>query len=283
MGAPINYIGKTYNNLHVLDQKSDGKKTYLFCRCTLCGTEKWMRADAVVSGQVKSCGCTKTKATDRVGKTYGCYTILSVKRQNKETLAYCRCNLCGKEKWLSLQYVIHNKNLSCGCLKIKNIKGQKFGFIMPIEPTDKRAYGGSIVWRCLCSACNAECYIAEAALTLHNVRDCGCVANKEKIDKGKERLKELVKEINVCGTNILSIQSKKPRSNSVTGVRGVGIYKGNLYRARITLQGKTYYLGIYSKLGDAVKARKIAEKNIYGNFLEWYYKEYKKGADNNGK
>lgn len=280
MGAPSNYIGKTYNNLYALDQKSEGKHTYLYCRCTLCGTEKWIRTDHVVSGQVKSCGCTKTKAADRIGKTYGCYTILSVKRQNKETLAYCRCNLCQKEKWLSLQYVIHNKNLSCGCLKIKNIKGQKFGFLMPIEPTDKRAYGGSVVWKCLCEACNNECYIAEAALTLHDVQDCGCIAKSKRTDIGKENLKKVTKEANIFGTNILNIKSNKPRKDSITGIKGVGVYKGNLYRARITFQGKTYYLGTYSNLKDAVKARKIAEKNIYGKFLEWYYKEYKKGDNN---
>jgi len=249
----------------------------------LCGTEKWIRTDHVVSGQVKSCGCTRIKAIDRVGETHGCYTILSVKIENKIPLAYCRCNLCKKEKWLNLRHVINNKNSGCGCLKIKDIRNRKFGYIVPIEPTDEREYGGSVVWKCLCEACNSECYIAEAALTLHNVQDCGCKAKKENINKGRERLKELVKEINVFGTNILSIQSNKPRSNSVTGVRGVGIYKGNLYRARITFQGKTYYLGTYSNLEDAVKARKIAEKNIYGKFLEWYYKEYKKGADNNGK
>lgn len=37
---------------------------------------------------------------------------------------------------------------------------------------------------------------------------------------------------------------------------------------------KNYYLGIYSRFEDAVRARKEAEDRIFGEFLKWYYDNY---------
>lgn len=37
---------------------------------------------------------------------------------------------------------------------------------------------------------------------------------------------------------------------------------------------KKYYLGGYKELEDAAMARKQAEDNIYGPFLEWYAETY---------
>lgn len=35
-----------------------------------------------------------------------------------------------------------------------------------------------------------------------------------------------------------------------------------------------YYLGTFTKVEDAVEARKQAEERIFGEFLEWYYQEH---------
>ena len=54
-----------------------------------------------------------------------------------------------------------------------------------------------------------------------------------------------------------------------------GVYRNNKsgkWVAQITFKGKTYYLGAFSEIKDAVKARRTAEERMYGEFLEWYYK-----------
>ena len=54
------------------------------------------------------------------------------------------------------------------------------------------------------------------------------------------------------------------------------------WRSRIFFKGRYYSLGFFDNKEDAIKARKEAEERIFGEFLEWYYKEYK-GDKNNGK
>ena len=46
--------------------------------------------------------------------------------------------------------------------------------------------------------------------------------------------------------------------------------------AEIMFKKKKYYLGRYSEKETAIKARKRAEEELFGNFLEWYHNEYKK-------
>ncbi|MDO4340732.1 MAG: hypothetical protein Q4C91_22055, partial [Eubacteriales bacterium] len=47
----------------------------------------------------------------------------------------------------------------------------------------------------------------------------------------------------------------------------------------IMFKGRCYYLGGYSQIEEAAKARRQAEERIYGEFLEWYYSTHlpKKG------
>ncbi|MDL2325331.1 hypothetical protein LJC61_09375 [Ruminococcaceae bacterium OttesenSCG-928-A16] len=74
-------------------------------------------------------------------------------------------------------------------------------------------------------------------------------------------------------TNIEKIRKNPLQKNNTSGYTGV--YRdprsGN-WQARITFQGKVYSLGAYKNIEDAAATRKIAEDEIWGNFLEWYDK-----------
>ena len=50
----------------------------------------------------------------------------------------------------------------------KDIRGQRFGKLIVIEPTDKRADGGSVVWKCHCDCGNdkVKC-VPVAAYRIH--------------------------------------------------------------------------------------------------------------------
>mgnify|MGYP002511587032 CR=1 FL=1 len=117
--------------------------------------------------------------------------------------------------------------------------------------------------------CKCSCgKVIEAPLTqilAGQWNSCGHTKN-ENLNKSRKA--------HVEGTYIYAIDGrKKVQSNNSTGITGVSLRNGK-YRAYINFKKKQYYLGTYENIEDAIKARKIAEKEIYGPFLEWYAKEH---------
>ena len=73
----------------------------------------------------------------------------------------------------------------------------------------------------------------------------------------------------VDGTQISRIKTDRLISSNTSGVRGVYFDKrSGKWRARLKFKGKLMNFGTYSNFDDAVKARKQAEQEIYGEFLE---------------
>ena len=58
-------------------------------------------------------------------------------------------------------------------LAMRDLKGQRFGRLVAIEPTEKRS-GNSVVWRCQCDCGNA-CEVPSSSLTSGNTKSCGCM------------------------------------------------------------------------------------------------------------
>lgn len=82
------------------------------------------------------------------------------------------------------------------------------------------------------------------------------------------------KKAHVEGTYIFTIDGRKNvQNNNSTGHTGVS-RRGTKYRAYINFKKKQYHLGYFDNIDDAVEARKIAEKEIHGSFLEWYSQNY---------
>ena len=86
---------------------------------------------------------------------------------------------------------------------------------------------------------------------------CGCSGN------GLARLTY------VDGTCVEMIRTRTVRSNNTSGVPGVDWWASKRrWRAAICFKGKRYYLGSYGRFEDAVRARKRAEEELYGSFLQ---------------
>ena len=58
--------------------------------------------------------------------------------------------------------------------KALDLRGQKFGRLIAIEPTEKRSNDGSIIWRCFCD-CGNECFAASPSLRRGDTKSCGCL------------------------------------------------------------------------------------------------------------
>lgn len=146
-----------------------------------------------------------------------------------------------------------------------NLIGRRFGKLEVIGRSDKRGSRGARtvpLWECRCE-CGAICYKATDTLTNPELSMCnGCVGKY-----AGEKMRE--KAGYVDGTKISRITSDKLIATNTSGARGVYWDKNSgKYRARLRFKGKTYNFGTYANFDDAVKARKEAEQQIYGEFLD---------------
>ena len=71
------------------------------------------------------------------------------------------------------------------------------------------------------------------------------------------------------------LNRKKMLKNNTSGVRSITYDRtAQKWQAQIVFKGKTYKLGRYIDKEDAIRARKMAEEAMFGNFLKWFQDTY---------
>lgn len=75
-----------------------------------------------------------------------------------------------------------------------------------------------------------------------------------------------LKEHIVEGTNLQVIARDTPISTNTSGVQWDS--SKNKWKAEIEFKGKRYYLGRFDLKEDAINARKEAESNMFGAFID---------------
>lgn len=227
----------------------------------------------------------KRKYTDikeLVGTVYNNFKIIDYKRENRRSLLFVERPHCHNRKWMRKEQIEIAK--SCGCLnyktffKAQNIKGERFGNLTVLEPTNRRdKNNGSVVWRCVCDCGNLK-ETTEAELKRGAVRSCGCIAQKFSRENGKKVLTEQAKKVCVENTRLDNLIAAKAKNNT-SGYKGV-TWDGSRgkWRAQIVFKGKAYHLGRYNTIEQAAAARKQAEEELYKPILEKY--NYKSNKEN---
>lgn len=121
-------------------------------------------------------------------------------------------------------------------------------------------------WKCRCD-CGRETIVGQTLLQTGKTKSCGCLQAASIIDNLK-----------LCdGTSVTMLEASKRHAISSNTSGYTGVYRSarsGKWQAQITFKRKTYYLGSFDKLEDAVKARKHGEE-MHDDFLEWYYTEHK--------
>lgn len=240
------------------------------CFCD-CGKETVVLYRDLVYGKTKSCGCTRSahKLRDLTGQRFG-RLVAKERLDEKKDGSYlwrCQCD-CGTVTFIAAAALIKGQVKSCGCLaaemkraKARDLKDRRFGRLTVIEPTEKRSASGSVIWRCQCD-CGRETLQPASVLCLGGVTSCGC---KRKENDSLQRSLDYID-----GTCVQFLRPDgKIRSDNTSGVRGVSKYRDK-WKASITFKKKTYYLGTFTKLEEAIGIRKKAENVLYGEFLDWY-------------
>lgn len=73
----------------------------------------------------------------------------------------------------------------------RDLTGQRFGRLVALAPTEKRADGGSVVWLCQCD-CGKRKEVSARRLARGKVRSCGCLSDPPPKDYVGRRFGRLV-------------------------------------------------------------------------------------------
>ena len=146
-----------------------------------------------------------------------------------------------------------------------DLTGQRFGMLTVLGRSDRTAPRGARrvpLWECRCD-CGATAFRPTDALRYREQNSCTACAGKYALQTARKAAGY------VSGTQMSKIRSMTPPSTNSSGVRGVYFEKkSNKWRARLKFQGKIMSFGSYERFEDAVAARKAAEKEYFGAFLE---------------
>lgn len=199
--------------------------------------------------------------------------VLDQKRENNRTYLFGLCKNCNKKKWIRADY-FKNCN-SCGCItkfKTKDYKGIVKNGIEFLEPTEKKE-NGHILWICKCICGNL--FIANPSRILKgDLKSCGCKKIKYTPANIEKAFTKHLTENIVEGTNLQVLKYNKLKRNNTSGYIGVTWDKvRKKWRAQIRFKNKNIYLGRYTNIEDAIKARKEAEEKYFKPILERYNKE----------
>ena len=146
-----------------------------------------------------------------------------------------------------------------------DLSGRRFGRLEVLMRSDKRGSRGARtvpLWECRCD-CGAITYKATDTLTNSSISMCAECSAKYASKKMRESLGY------VAGTQISRIKDDKPNVTSSSGVRGVYYDKRTgLWRARLRFKGQLMNFGSYKNFDDALKARKDAEAEYFGEYIK---------------
>lgn len=264
-------IGPGYHFGHLTvkgktDRRCNGYVVWI-CQCD-CGNEIEMDTRKIQRESQLSCTfCHPDPLVkeDLQGKKYGKLTVLEpvLPTLNRIESWKCKCE-CGNEVLIAANLLENGKVKSCGCLHhppIKDWIGKRFGRLTVTGYTGKE--GGIHRWTCKCD-CGNTTVVGQTLLQSGKTRSCGCLR--------KETLKDNLRLVDGTSVTRLESRDRPPIQSNTSG--HTGVYwnrRSSKWIAQITFKRKTYYLGSFTTLDDAVNARKKGEE-MYSDFLDRYYK-----------
>lgn len=211
-------------------------------------------------------------AKDLLGQTFGQLTVIQRLRSEpgKGNIWLCRCT-CGNLREAATARLTSGHVQSCGCLlrthaaslNTVNIAGQRFGRLTALSPTELRDASGSIIWACQCE-CGNTAQVPVNALRSKRVQSCGCLFRESRTQIAAKRRDKL------NGTLASSLlRGKKVRSGNQSGYTGVCLNKQTgKWLAYINIRKKRIFLGSFTQLEDAVRARREAERKYHDPLIE---------------
>ena len=261
-------IGYTVGKLKVVERTPNKKNGYSTWRCECeCGGEILLDTRNLQRRTVKDCGCetvVKPGQKDMTGMRFGrlvCLKPTDERGKSGGTVWLCQCD-CGNTCLAVSTQLTSGYKKSCGCWghpPLKDFIGKRFNKLVVIDYAGKRA--GMHRWKCKCD-CGNETIVGQTLLQTGKTKSCGCLKETQ-----------IYENLKLCeGTSVAILEASKRNllKSNKSGHTGVYQKPNGRWCAQITFKRKTYYLGTYDDIKDAVKARKRGEE-MHDEFLEWYY------------
>jgi len=162
-----------------------------------------------------------TRYKDIAGQRFGKLVAEEYVGKNEHNFALWRCKCdCGNTAIVTGSSLRSGTTKSCGCLRERNITGQRFGRLVAIKKVGKNAHRYNL-WLCECD-CGNTAEVATSALIGGHTQSCGCLmretASKTMTTHGRtnERLHVLWREIKQRCSNPNNISYKYYGGRGVT-------------------------------------------------------------------
>lgn len=254
---------KRIGTWQVGDLFQDGARKKYHCVCSVCHRESNIRVEKFSNGNIPGCRC---RGRDLAGKTVGRWKVGDRFQKNGKTWYHCTCE-CGTKRDIIKSSLLQGGSLSCGCLRddtkhqnVPDLTGKTFGLL---TVQNKVIKNHKTYWNCLC-ACGNTKEVKTNNLVCGLIKSCGC-----KMDVG-EKIRTSLSPLCQDGTYLPTVTNLDHiNKNNTSGFRGVSFRPDRgRWRAYIKYQRKNIHLGSFINLKDAIAARKAAELELFGKYLE---------------
>lgn len=120
----------------------------------------------------------------KAGQKYGMLTAIGPtgETRNGHRIWECLCD-CGNTSYVQAGHLTSGNSTSCGCKRINNLTGQKFGKLTAVKPTNEYK-NNNVIWECLCD-CGETVKVASVYLTNGTKKSCGFCKSREPRNKRK--------------------------------------------------------------------------------------------------
>ncbi len=123
---------------------------------------------------------------DLTGRTFDRLTVLSFSHYSDGDHPHwaCKC-ICGNETKVAEHGLLKGKIKSCGCYRIIDLTGNRYGRIVVQKKYEKR--GSKYYWLVKCD-CGNTAFKSGESIRRGNTQSCGCLLiESRKVDKGHDR------------------------------------------------------------------------------------------------
>ena len=171
-------------------------------------------------------------------------------KKNGRGMWRCLCE-CGNITNVRLDSLVSGRTKSCGCNKVKNLTGKKFGKLTVIKrifPNKNR----KAVWQCRCD-CGKITDVQSSCLLNGNTRSCGCLRGG-KITHGKTN----TPIYNIWKGMLQRCYYKKHKHYKDYGGRGI----------QVDSKWKNSFEAFFTDMGDRPEGLTIDRINVNGNYCK---------------
>lgn len=293
-------VGYVFGNLTVVEQTEDkiepsGKhRPQWLCQCS-CGNKTVVVQSSLKSGNTKTCGhCKHLRVKPKEDLTGQVFTYLTVLEQTDDYIGgtgdiysqwKCRCQ-CGKIVCVTGNRLKSHATRSCGCLAKERVQELGFAnkkynryeefsdYVISYTSKNEPFYVDIVDYEKIKNICwlkNENGYIISGnGDRLHRIVT-GCPDDKLVDHIGGEATRNDNRKSNLrIATPSQNSQNSCLHSNNTSGYTGVTWDKKNCkWIAQIKFNYKNIFLGRYVDIDDAIRARRNAEEEYFG---EWSYR-----------